>query len=117
MIKGNRIIFGHGDVLAGHDLCGLYFRYSDKKYKIGTAVKCSDNDDTVLEAHIKISNFDDLSSLRNKLESVKTSDNKIFVFDNYIFDFTDFNIESVDIVLRELKRLSTSYMWLLPFCA
>lgn len=99
MINGNRIQFGYGDIGVG---AGFFGNIELQQFK--PAQECGSHVyDAAVEwigERISVgSGYNDLVKLKSHLMQVKEQKCFEFEFDGYIFDFTNYNIQSVQVCI------------------
>lgn len=104
MIRENRIIFGYGSVLTGRD-GALTFEYIQPSAIVGESVKISEYE--VLD-RVRITVDRDFFVLRDRLKELTPSESNI-EFRGYILDFSNFNLKSIEIVLKAVNSLIFEY--------
>lgn len=109
MIDGNRLKFGHGDIVVGSD--GLTQRMSFQQFK--PPANCGDRisgDVEYIGNKIVLEfSYEDYCEFSKKLEQVSDKEMTEFVFKDYVFDFTNFNEKSIEVCKKYLNSAMQYY--------
>lgn len=101
------IYFGYGDVQVGSNFITLSFTGIKPPLEVGTRI----TDEVVRENNIECITepitfkFTDLTELHYFQHNLKATDGAtsvFFIYKDYIFDFSKYNIESINIILRHI---------------
>ncbi len=110
MIEGNRMYFGYGDISVGGDLYSLTFQNIKPPQEIGSNIIDPNVEYIGKQIRIKLS-YSDAKLYIDKLENMKNNDNsRILELSDYILDFSNFNVKSVDVVIKHLTCIVKNYM-------
>lgn len=99
MIKGNRIIFGYGDIAVGSCRCGFVsFTNIKPPQEVGTYIE----ENVELGLQVKLYELKPYG-LISEIEKVN-KDNAILEYNGYILDFSNFNEISLNVVKTHAKN-------------
>lgn len=103
MIKGDRIMFGYGDVAVASSKIMSYIEFVNIKppQEIGICLDVVEGIEYGLCVRLKEDNSFDLY----KLIKTVTEENNIVEFKGYVLDFSNYNSKSIDVVLQHARNM------------
>ena len=112
MIKENRLEFGYGDILVEYGAMGLKFQSIRPPAEIGKRISSETFKNLEFGKCVRLNlGYFDTQEFEKLLEKTETV--KIFEFERLIFDFSNFNIESVKVIIKQLHSYQTILLPLL----
>lgn len=114
MIIGNILKFGYGDISVSSTGIEQVIRFREFKPpgKCGECLLSKDIEYTSDEIALEIS-YDEYCEMRQKIKYVLDKETFVFEFKGYIFDFSNYNVESIKVVSRNLENAMSGYFRLL----
>lgn len=105
MIDGNWIKFGYGSVAVGCDPLTRIVKFQQIKPPCECGSAINDNKDVeyigqVVKIYFDISSYNYFMKKLSDIEAQKIS---VFQFDDYWFDFSNYNIESINVCRKCVK--------------
>ena len=110
MIKGKTIIFGHGTVAVGSEVCCEFITFHEMKEPeiCGTILK-PENIEVVGKGILIDLNPFTYNEYIKKLETIDMNFGCIFEFCGYTFDFTKYNINSTESCKNHARKAIAKY--------
>ncbi len=110
MIDGKTIKFGYGTVCVGNNYSDLTFRTIKPPQEIGASLTCTAEIEYWNDV-ITISMAEHYHRLKEKLTAaLEVNDPCIVVIDDYVLDFTNYNSESIEVVLEHATHAYYHYI-------
>lgn len=110
MIKGKTIIFGHGTVAVGSEVCCAFISFHEMKNPeiCGTILK-HENIEVVGNGILIDLNPYTYDEYIKKLETIDKNFGGVFEFGGYTFDFTKYNINSTKSCKAHARKAIAKY--------
>lgn len=102
MIKGNTIYFGYGDIAVGVYFSGITFQCIKPPQECGSTV--DETVEFVTDVYKLELNFYETTVLQKEIKEMIKSNKGIKIsVKNYILDFTNYNVASAKVVIKQLE--------------